>query len=99
MLKKVNMDPFSSGTEYDYWEARNCDRCVKSSRMKDDNEYTKIRCAIQRDIFTRMYSNEPIAQRTIDICRKDDCALRILQGEQHRKKYEKNKDYPKLFEQ
>lgn len=99
-MTKVNIDPFSNGTEYMMWESRNCDRCWKSSKLKKEgdtsyeDEYTKIRCAIQRDIFTRMGSNEPIAQRTIDVCRMRDCPYR----EEKRKRYEKNKGLPKLFE-
>ena len=34
-MKKVNMDPFSSGTEHDMWAARNCDRCsIKDALLK-----------------------------------------------------------------
>lgn len=97
-MKKVNKDPFGSGTEHDIWANWNCDRCVKASRYKGESiageEYTKCRCAIQRDIFTRMTSDEPIAQRTIDICRMRDCPHR----KEHHKKYEKYKREPKLFE-
>ena len=100
MLKKVDMDPFSNGTEYMLWEERNCDRCWKSSRLKKlgdtdyDDEYTKMVCAIQRDIFTRMVSDKsPISQRTIDICRTGVCPYR----QEERKKYEKDKGLPKLF--
>jgi hypothetical protein len=73
-LKKVNRDPFSNGTEYMMFEERCCDRCVKHSHLRKegdtkwDDEYTKIVCAIERDILTRMYSNEPIKQETIDVC-------------------------------
>ena len=99
-MKLVNQDPFSNGTEYMIWEEENCAKCVKASRLKKEgdseewDEYTKLRCAIQRDIFTRMVSNEPIAQRTIDICSKRYCPYR---QEKH-KRYEKNKGLPKLFE-
>ena len=33
-----------------------------------EDEYTKVVCSIERDIFIRMGCNEPINQRTIDIC-------------------------------
>ena len=76
-MTKVNKDPFSNGTEYMMWEERNCDRCHKSSHLtKDQTGYTKIVCAIERDIINRMWSNEPIAQRTIDICNMTDCPYR-----------------------
>lgn len=98
-MAKVNQDPFSNGTELMLWYDHNCDRCWKSSRLKkegdtkNEDEYTKIICAIQRDIFTRMYSNELIAERTIEICRSGKCPYR----QERRKKYERNKKYPKLF--
>lgn len=97
-MEKVNIDPFSSGAEHDIWANRNCDRCVKASRYKgetiDGVEFTKCRCAIQRDILTRMWSNEPISQRTIDVCGMRDCPYR----QEHHKKYEKHKNEPKLFD-
>ena len=95
-MKKVDRDPFSNGTEHMRWEELNCNHCWKSSRLKDnEKEYTKVKCAIQRDIFTRMYSNEPISQRTIDVCRMRDCPYR----QEHRPKYEKHKrNEPRLFE-
>lgn len=67
-MKKVNQDPFSNGTECERWMEINCEECIKDSHMTEDGNYTKIRCAIQRDIFTRMYSNEPINERTIEVC-------------------------------
>ena len=99
-MKKINRDPFGSGTEFDFWNERNCEKCVKASRYKGEDiggeQYTKCRCSIQRDIFTRMYSNEPIAQRTIDICRMTDCPNRLESWP--KRKYEKYKNEPKLFE-
>ena len=94
-MKNVDRDPFSNGTEYMRWEELNCDMCWKSSHLKDnEKEYTKVKCAIQRDIFTRMMSNQPISQRTIDICSHADCPYK----QEHRPKYEKHKNEPKLFE-
>lgn len=73
-MKKVNQDPFSNGTEYMMFEDLCCNKCVKHSHMKKEgdtmyeDEYTKIVCSIERDIITRMMSNEPINQRTVDVC-------------------------------
>ena len=75
-MKKVNKDPFSNGTDFDWWEQHNCNRCVKASQPRDGGtRYTNAdeynmpnRCSIQRDIVTRMFSNVPIKQKTIDIC-------------------------------
>lgn len=101
-MKKVSKDPFSNGTEYMFWEERNCDRCWKSSHIRkgsdpDYPEFTKVKCAIQRDIFDRMMDGcALIRQRTIDICRKSDCPYR--QERRPVKKYEKYKNEPKLFD-
>ena len=100
-MKLVNRDPFTSGSECEWWIERNCDRCWKATREKGEDslgiqQYTKCHCSIQRDIATRMWTNELIAQRTIDICQKPDCPYR--QEHRPRKKYEKNKNEPKLFE-
>ena len=100
-MPKVNRDPFSSGSEHDWWAARNCERCVKSSHIKrgsdpDFPDYTPLKCAIQRDIFVRMVTDkQPISQRTIDICRKSDCPFR----QEHYKKYPRRprKNEPTLF--
>lgn len=73
-MKKVNKDPFSNGTEYMMFEERCCENCIKHSHLrregdtKYEDEYTKIVCSIERDIFIRMGSDEPINQRTIDVC-------------------------------
>ena len=99
-LKKVNRDPFSNGTEYEWWDARNCLQCVKAIHVKrgsgpDYPDYTKSRCAIERDIYLRMHSDKPISQRTIDICQQSDCPFR----QEHYKKYPRRprKNEPTLF--
>ena len=73
--KKISQDPFSNGTEHMIWESYNCERCVKDSKLKKDGSYTYAdehnmpnRCAILRDIYVRMFSDEPIAERTVKIC-------------------------------
>lgn len=79
MKKLVNQDPFSNGSEHSAFEANCCDKCVKSSEPRDggdglvkyinEREDGMPKCSIQRDIVLRMFSNEPIKQKTIDICR------------------------------
>ena len=98
-MKRVNKDPFSNGTEYMLFEEHCCDKCIKHSRYNEKtDEYTQIKCSIERDILERMYNNEPINQRTIDVC--NDFILRgkicpYMQTE--RKKVDKTKNLPKLF--
>ena len=78
-MKKVDRDPFSNGTEHMRFEEYNCDKCIKHSHLKKEgdthweDEYTRIVCSIERDIFTRMGCNEPINERTIKVC--DDFTL------------------------
>ena len=73
--KLVNKDPFSNATELMMFEANNCDLCIKASLPRPDGTYTNAdsnnlpnRCAIQRDIITRIFTDYPIAQRTLDVC-------------------------------
>lgn len=73
-MKKVNKDPFSNGTEYMRFEDLCCNKCIKHSHLKKEgdtkyeDEYTNVVCSIERDIFTRMGCDEPINQRTVDVC-------------------------------
>lgn len=96
-MKKVNQDPFSNGSDHRAFEFYCCDKCIKSSEPREEGtRYTNAdennmpKCSIQRDIVLRMFSNEPIKQKTIDICRDF-----VLHGElcpymkTERKKYTK----------
>lgn len=74
-MKKVNKDPFSNGSEHMMFEERCCNKCIKASQPRQDGSFTNSdkdnmpnRCAIQRDIVTRMYCNEAINERTVQIC-------------------------------
>ena len=75
-MKKIDKDPFSNGTEFMMFEDVCCDHCIKSSRPKEggmsftnaDDKNMPNRCSIQRDIVTRMFSNEPINERTVKVC-------------------------------
>lgn len=70
---KTKEPPFSNGTEFMVWEELNCDQCVKASRYNEEKQdYTKIRCAVQRDIFNSM-GGEAISQRSYDACQQKDC--------------------------
>jgi len=72
---KVNKDPFSNGTEHEMFEYQCCDKCIKSSRMRENGTYTNAddnnlpnKCAVQRDIMLRMISDLLINERTVQIC-------------------------------
>ena len=78
-MTKVNQDPFSNGSEHRAFEAYCCDKCIKSSEPRNggdglvkyinEREDGMPKCSIQRDIVVRMFCDEPIKQKTIDICR------------------------------
>lgn len=88
--------PFSNGSEFSSWESINCDRCVKSSHIIVRNgreEYTKFRCAVQRDLIRAYWSDGKVNKRVYDICQQRDCPYRL----EKRKKYAKKDNLEKLF--
>lgn len=108
-MKKVNEDPFHSGSEHMMFEHYNCDRCVKSSEPKADGTYTNAtsdnmpKCSIQRDIFVRMICNEPIKRKTIDICKDFTlngvlCPYLQTQRKRYDRKNRKDSNQLSLFE-
>ena len=98
MKEKSKYPPFSNGTEFMMWTARNCDRCVKASHLRETiagEEYTTFRCAVQRGIILdNDFPDEYVSKRTYDICQKQDCPYR----QETRKKYPKKDNTPKLFD-
>ena len=98
MKEKSKYPPFSNGTEFMVWTARNCDRCVKASHLRETivgEEYTKFRCVVQKEIIlTAAFPDEYVSKRTYDICQKRDCPYM----QETRKKYPKKDNNPKLFD-
>lgn len=93
MKEKSKYHPFSNGTEFMVWIDRNCDRCVKASHLRETKaggEYTKFRCAMQKEILLDEY----VSKRTYDICQKRDRPYR----KETRKKYPKKDNEAKLFD-
>ena len=100
-MKKVNQDPFSNGSEHMMFECRCCDNCIKNSWWDEKHEKfvnaddkNQPKCSIQRDIVTRMVCDEPIKQKTIDICRDFIlhgvlCPYMKTERKKYGKKYEK----------
>lgn len=37
-MSKVYRDPFSNGTEFEDWNERNCERCIKACKFMKKNE-------------------------------------------------------------
>lgn len=98
MKAKSEYPPFSNSTEFMVWTARNCDRCVKASHLRETIagvEYTTFRCVVQKEIIlTATFPDEYVSKRTYDICQKRDCPYR----QETRKKYPKKDNNPKLFD-
>lgn len=91
-MKKISKPCFSNGTEAEFWLACNCDRCVKASRLINNNgDYTKCRCAVQRDIITQMmgYGNEEINERSYEATQKVICPYK---QEHHKPRKKKDND-------
>lgn len=84
-MKKTKYPPFANGTEYMMWEERNCDQCVKASRYNEKTQdYTKIKCAVQRDIFNAEIGT-PVSQRTYDACQQLDCPYKKTEWPKRKK--------------
>lgn len=68
-MKKTNKYAFANGTELMMFLAENCEKCIKYSHFNGKKqEYTKYRCAIQRDIEEQMALDSPISARTLEVC-------------------------------
>lgn len=97
-MKKSQYPVFSNGTEFDSWMARNCERCVKSSKYNENADtYTKYRCAINREIIEAYLDDGRASERTYNACQNAYCPY--IQTE--RKRYPKKPKFnnqPNLFE-
>ena len=87
---------FSNGTEFMWWQSRNCERCVKAVwyNVKTDT-YPQHRCAIQRDIeFAAVDDGCCGSKRASEAVHQAQCPY--IQTE--RKKARKIDNDPKLFD-
>ena len=104
--KLIDQDPFSNGTEHMYFEEHNCDMCVKGSHARMDGTFSNSdknnipKCPIQRDIVIRMFSNDPINEETVEICRDfilEEKRCKHLQTERKKRNKKKYKNQIELF--
>lgn len=96
---KTSRPCFSSGSEAGWWMDRNCDYCIKASRLKDNGvDYTKSRCKIQDEIFTQWMGrgDELISQRTYDVTQKADCPYRQEHWPKRKRTIKKDKNQLEL---
>lgn len=74
-MKKISVPLFSCGSECGDWLNHNCESCIKAVREKNNFEYTKGRCSIQRDIHIQMFGggNEPVSSKSVEAVKNWDC--------------------------
>ena len=96
MKKDCTKPCFSNGSGCCAWLDRNCDNCVKGS-----SNNTKIRCAIQEDIFTQYLGkgNDAIRQKSYDATRYNDCPYIVPLGTPRPKRYKVTLEQQTLFEE
>ena len=97
-MKKFEHPPFSNGTDFELWMARNCDRCIKASRYNEKTDtYTKFRCAVNREIIYAYLDDGRTSKRAFDICQQIDCPNKRTEYPSYAKR-PKLDNQPKLFE-
>lgn len=97
-MKKSKYPVFSNGTAFDCWLSRNCDRCIKASKYSErTDEYTKFRCAVQRELLEAYIDDGRASQRTYDICQNRDCPYIQTERKVYAKR-PKTDNHPNLFE-
>jgi hypothetical protein len=75
---------------------------IKGSRYNAKNDdYTKIRCTIQEDIFTQYLGkgNDAIRKKSYDATRHNDCPYIVPLGTPRPKRYKVTLEQQTLFEQ
>lgn len=62
---------FANGTDYEIWESRNCERCIKGARY-DELDY---RCKIQEGLGVSYLNDGTVSTKTADIIGISDGSL------------------------
>ena len=88
---------FSNGTEFMWWQERNCERCVKAVWYNEKTDtFPKYRCAIQKEIELAAATDGLGSLRTYKAINAERSFCPYLQTE--RKKPQKIDNEPKLFD-
>ena len=101
MKKHCTKPCFSNGSECGAWMDKNCDNCVKGIRYNAKNDdYTKGRCTIQKDIITQYFGkgNDAIRQKSYDATRHNECPYIVPLGTPRPKRYKVTLEQQILFE-
>lgn len=65
--------PFSNGSEAASWRERNCERCVKAAKLKEDGHWTKGRCQTELEIAMGFVGSDAFSKRTLERCSHAQC--------------------------
>ena len=100
--KRTDYPTFSNGAEGMEWLAHNCERCIKAERpviefRKIVGYVNKGRCRVNQEILDSMLTNG-VTKRVNRIINTPRCPF-IKTEWPKRRKTDKNKHYPQLFEQ
>ena len=99
--KRTDYHTFTSGTESEVWMGCNCDRCIKAEHPIVKHKMlvgyaNKGRCRVNQEILDSMLSGG-VSKRVNKIINGSRCPF--LKSEwPRRRKSDKNKNYPKLFD-
>ena len=87
---------FSNGTEFMWWQSRNCERCVKAVWYNEKTDtYPQHRCAIQRDIEFAAVGDGCGSKRTSEAVHQAQCPY--IQTERKPRTKRKAENEPNLF--
>lgn len=100
--KRTDYPTFSNGTEGMIWMSNNCDRCIKAEhpivKCKMLVGYAnKGRCRVNEEILDSMLTNG-VSRRVNRIISMVRCPF-IKTDWPNRRKTDKDKTYPKLFDE
>ena len=100
--KRTDYPAFSSGTQAAAWMEHNCDQCIKAQRPVVKHKMVvgysnKGRCKVNEEITIAWVGTGTVTQRVSKIVQAPVCPF--LRTEWPRRgKGDKDKNYPKLFE-
>lgn len=101
--KRTDYPGFSNGTEFMSWMGRNCERCIKAEhpiiKCKMLVGYAnKGRCKVNYEIMLASVTTGTVTKRVSKIIEGADCPFLKTEWPR-RRKTEKDKNYPKLFDE
>ena len=78
---------FSNGTEFMWWQSRNCEQCVKAVWYNEKRDfYPKYRCMVQKHIEEAAASDGMGNKRDYKCTSKRDCPYKCTERKRRVKK-------------